>query len=193
MAEIFDWLLNPVRAVFEYILTLLAKLNIAPSVFATQILALLVFLGALLYARKKLKSLAPNDPARLTWTVGATVCGLIGAAILTDWAVQLLFPLPNTVEGTLIVNATGAERSRFLFDSHVELLDFRGHRVVSGAGTPETSTGRYELAFSPEFSNPPRTLLATAACCDSVRRAISRRDLRAHQAFDVTITRRGGR
>jgi len=187
MVEVLENMLKPLWAIFDWILQRFEILNIQASMLAIQAVAFAALGLGVWFLFRQRKELEPKDGKRTLFAFGSAVLAIVMLGIATDWVVQLIWPLPRQIDGIVAVQGDRPDADQMLFDCYVELLDSRGHRVVSGSGTPETETGKYSLAFTPEFSNPPRTVLAVTTCCDTVRRPISRRDLRARHSIDLTV------
>lgn len=192
MPELTDALLNPFRSIFEWILALLVQVNIELPVVAVQaVLAALLALGTW-YALRRSRLPEVSAPERLAWTAGTWIFPIVIAAVLLDWSSQVAFPLPDRVQGVFQVGTPTPQTEQCLLITHIELLDFRKRHVVASTGRPDTRTGRFEVTFRPEFSNPPRYLRVASSCCENTEVAITRREIRHRQNFTIPFVLRAG-
>lgn len=194
MDVIFDTLLEPLRRLLAWVMDFLeGTLNITPSVFAMQLIALVLFVAGLVIAlkyREAAEKAEPKEFARYWWGLSVVVCGIIVVAIAVDWTVQAVFPVPGKVEGSIALQSDPGHAASRLFETRVHLVDFRNRQILGTTLGPDTETGRFEITFNPEFSNPPRKMVATSICCDSVARPVSRRELRSGIPFPLTLVPR---
>jgi len=187
VADALDTVLKPFRGIFEWVLAMLASVNVVLPAFAIQ-LVLGCLLGlAVWYIWSSGHLRSAKAPARLLATFLCGVFSIVLVAILADWGGQLLFPMDPMLEGTVNFNLTGANREQCLLKTHVELVDFRDSRVSSSSGEPDSQTGRFDLAFRPEFSNPPRALLVLSPCCDTIRVLVTPGQLRSRQPITINV------